>query len=117
MVDKNVMDFLDRGLTMKTLKTFLVATTIAVASGLTAQPAQACCGFCGFGGGFHMGSGWGWGGPWGYSPGWGGWGDPYYAGYWGGPYTFPYYGYPLAGYPVYTVPQLAVTAPEVVAKK
>jgi uncharacterized membrane protein len=103
---------------MKTLKTFLLAAAISVASGLTAQPAQAfCCGFFGFGGGFHVGSGWGWGSPWGYYPGWGGWGDPYYAGYWGGPYAFPYYGYPLAGYPVYTLPPLVVTTPELLAKK
>lgn len=108
------------------LKTYLAAATLATAvAGLPAQPAQAfCCGFCGFGGGFHVGTGWGWDGPWGYSPywagyypGWGGWGAPYYAGYWGGPYAYPGYGYALTGYPGYTLPQVAVSAPEVVAKK
>jgi hypothetical protein len=96
---------------MKTLKTVLVAAAITVASGLAAQPAQAfCCGFFGFGGGFHVGSGWGWAGPWDYYPGWG-WGGPWgYYPAWGG----PYYGYPLAGYPVYP---LVITAPELVAKK
>lgn len=89
---------------MKTLKTLAIAATVALASGLSAQPAHAfCCGFWGFSGGFHMGSGWGWGGPWGYYPGWGGWD--------------PYYGYPLAGYPIYAFPPLVVTAPELVAQK
>ncbi len=89
---------------MKTLKTLAIAATIALASGLSAQSAHAfCCGFWGFSGGFHVGSGWGWGGPWGYYPGWGVWD--------------PYYGYPLAGYPVYSLPPLVLTAPEVVAQK
>lgn len=89
---------------MRTLKIWVVATVIALAWGLSAQPAHAfCCGFWGFSGGFHVGTGWsGWGGPWGYYPGWGGWG--------------PYYGYPVALYP-YSLPVPVVAAPDLVAQK